>query len=107
MKGQTLTVNTLIILVLAVIVLIALIAFFLGVWGPSTGGLALEQTKNTACQKYVATNCQGTLASITISDFDADKNGVEGELTDNLGTLCINHYGITTDADCKALCGCP
>ena len=120
MKGVALPTNALIIIILAVIVLVAVVAMLMGVWNPSGAAINLEATKNAACQKMTAQNCAAAINTIQITDFDADQDGSldpgttntntvcgsGGNAQDNLAMLCVCHYGITADADCKALCGC-
>ncbi len=57
MKGIELPISTLVILVIALIVLVGIIAFFLGVWTPGTGGIQLEAIKSSACQRLISTGC--------------------------------------------------
>jgi hypothetical protein len=104
-----------------------LIALLLGVWNPGKGSLSQENVKNNACQTLSGTSCTQSASSITIKDFDANKNGNENDAGgigaepwtyaancgpaatsgDNLATLCICYYNLNNDTMCKqTLCGC-
>ena len=121
MKGMELPVNTLIILVIAIIVLIAIVAFFWGVYDPSKQGMNLETAKTNACMMLNNLGCGVDTSTIAISGFDANKNGVLGDLGadgvctqgggDNLHMLCKCYYGISGNSeeeDCKTvICNCP
>lgn len=91
MKGAELPVNMLIIVVLAVIVFIATVAFFMGVWGPSTGGVNVEAVKNTGCNRLVSSGCGST--AITLEDVDDD--GTRETLQD----ICNEYYGCLEAGD--------
>ena len=118
MKGAQLTINTLVILVLAVIVLIGLIAFFMGVWTPSTSGINIESIKNSACQRFVSAGCDKSTASIKVDDYGEgpdkylldlckDKYGCGIEDKDENGNGLGTYGGYESEDDCcKAVCGC-
>jgi len=124
MKGTELPINTLIIIVIAVAVLIAMIALFYYVYDPSRQGISLEAAKSNACQMLASLNCNVGADSISISNFDADKDGQRDpgsnvgtsiadcsngnpSMNDNLMTLCACYYGFTEDSDCETnVCGC-
>jgi len=78
MKGIELPINILIIVAVAVIVLIAVIAMFYPAF--TSGGTVMnsESAKNAACQIMMSRNCQAATSAITISNFDADKDGLVG-----------------------------
>lgn len=133
-KGMELPLNTLVILAIVIIVLLAVAALFMGVWGPTGGGISLQSAKTNYCSKLLNTGKCGNaeLTAITIDDFDADRDGkVDGgtvvpriiaglkdksdpldtTTTDNLLTLCIYWYNCgtvkgttTTDDDVITCC---
>jgi hypothetical protein len=126
MKGVELPINVIVIVVLCLVVLLAILALFWGVWTPGVAGISLEAAKNNACQMLVSTGCDSP-ASITIKDFDADKDGTLNEadlisstdpadckpgnngktLGDNLVMLCLCWYG-ADETSCKTrICNCP
>ena len=134
MKGAELPINTLIIIVIGITVLLAAIAIFFGVFNPVRGGVNLETAKSNACQMLTSLGCNVDPNTITISNFDADKDGNtvdagtenggnviwtalvacsihnpdDGVYGDNLASLCHCWYGISSEKDCKEkVCGCP
>ena len=139
MKGIELPINILIIVAIAVIVLIALVAMFYPAFSGGSSVVTTESAKSAACQILVgpkkcgATTPRPTNTSeITISGFDANRDGIVGDNQkntinsgtganfpttcssppatnydhDNLASLCICYYSITNERLCKALCGC-
>jgi hypothetical protein len=106
MKGLELPMNVITMLLIALIVLIALIALFFGVFNMSSGSVSLTTAKTNACQMMINTGCMMSASSITISNFDSDRDGtVESDGT--LLELCANYYGTTSDSQCKTeICGC-
>jgi len=122
-KGISLPVNILVIIVLALIILIAILALFYGIWPQGVSGVNLEAVKNNACQLLVTTDC-GEARFVTISNLDADKDGsndpstgwtwgttcptdpADTTLGDNLAALCACYYFRTDEIGCKELCGC-
>ena len=98
MKGIELPINTLIILVIALLILIAIIAFFLGVWGPGTSGVTLEATKTSACQRFISLDC---LDADLISFNTIQCTGID---VSNLQELADNCYGGVSPLE---LCNCP
>ncbi len=128
MKGIELPINILVIIAVAVIVLLGVIAlYFGGFMGP-----AGVMTQNAAKTKYCAivvrspTGCQASgtrLWQITINDFDANRDGTVGDNTvdaampsactvaggaahDNLASLLVCYYGITSESNGLKSCGC-
>jgi len=126
MKGIELPINILIIVATAVIVLIAVIAMFYPAFNSGSVTMTSESAKSAACQVLVeAKNCGKTTPAtntygIRVNNFDANKDntplaGTEAAYpaaclptggNDNLARLCVCYYSITTEAGCKALCGC-
>jgi hypothetical protein len=123
-----LPVNVLIIIALGLIVLFAILSVFYPSW--SNGIIAANSgtAKSAACQKLIDNDCllKGT-NTIAIESFDADRDGLTGTAdqsgssnwawnpadcgaqntrNDNLAALCTCYYQITTEAECKNLCGC-
>ena len=52
MKGISLSIETIVVIVLAVIVLTALLAFFLGIWNPNANEAQLQADKTRLCGRY-------------------------------------------------------
>lgn len=104
MKGVSLPINVLVIVVLALIVLLAILALFYGVWKPE--GITLEAAKNNACNMLLSTGCNDP-STIVVRDFDADRNGEANSAGDTLLALCENWYSISDPYDCKKIvCKC-
>jgi hypothetical protein len=133
MKGAELPINTIIIIVLAMIVLLAVAALYFTGFGPFSTAVGLEGEKNSACRVLVqekrcefATNeikFDGTM----VQKFDANKdNSLSGDTTfgawgaatncgggaagtskDNLASLCQCFFGVTSEGQCRTMCGCP
>jgi hypothetical protein len=103
MKGISLPINVIVIIVLAMIVLLAVIALFFGVWKPEQ--LTVEAAKNNACNMLVSTGCDSA-SSIVVRDFDANQDG-EVNSEDTLLALCDTWYNIDDDFECrKTICRC-
>ena len=130
MKGVTLPVNILVIIVIAIIVLLGILALYFGGWSPFSSAIGVESVKNDACEYLVRRRCTLSTASVPTLEFDSDKDGTLGSSDagntwdwnnlpsscipsitlnsrDNLAALCYCFYGRTTEASCKQLCGCP
>ncbi|MHA1686743.1 MAG: hypothetical protein ACTSYD_10105, partial [Candidatus Heimdallarchaeaceae archaeon] len=130
MKGISLPINALVIIVLALIILIAILALFFGVWPFGSQSISLEGAKNNACNMLLSFNCEEQTSNIVVKNFDADKDGDLDPQTgfdwsnpsptnsnnhDNLAALCYNYYGIYDPTDplnsenlCKTeVCNCP
>ena len=121
MKGISLPINVLVIIVLALIILIAILALFYGIWPSGVSGVNLVAVKNNACQILLDTGC-GETRLIQINNFDADKDGsidpstgwtwgtacppTDPNLGDNLASLCACYYPIADELGCQDLCGC-
>jgi len=131
MKGMELPINVMVIVVICVIVLLAVVALFFGVWNPFKTTATLETAKNNACQMLVSMGCPSNPESISVRDFDANRNGTVNDdgtgtiswdsnhdcysaaatnnIGDNLASLCVCYYnlkGTTGPTDCEKLCGC-
>ena len=121
MKGVSLPINVLVIVVIAVIVLLGIVALYFGGFSPFGAAIGVEGAKNDACGRLVRMGCSSSTGSINVTNFDADMDGnidpgtetfSGGILTcangnDNLGRLCACYYNRTTDSNCRRLCGCP
>jgi type II secretory pathway pseudopilin PulG len=116
MKGLELPINILIIVVLAVIVLIAVIALFFPSFYSSSQTVSVESAKSSACQVLANLGCVSNTNSITISNFDADKDGSldpgytvgacqTTDANDNFYMLC-QCYLNANEEQCKNTCGC-
>ncbi|MHA1686746.1 MAG: hypothetical protein ACTSYD_10120 [Candidatus Heimdallarchaeaceae archaeon] len=130
MKGISLPINALVIVAIAVIVLLGLVALYFGGFNPFSTAITVESAKNDACDTLVRYGCNVNTNTITIDDFDADQDGAIGAadtgsgfdwanppasckgsainaIGDNLASLCFCFYNKKSEAECKALCGCP
>jgi hypothetical protein len=95
MKGISLPITALIIIIVAVLVLAGVVSIFYGTWRPGSKGMEAETAKNTACQVWVSGNCE--------ADWDDISAGEFGTLKD----LCKNEYAAAIEDDCKKVCKCP
>ena len=130
MKGISLPINTLIIVVIGLVVLLGIVAMWFGGFSPFSTSISVEGAKNALCDEEVREGCDDETRMQTIDSFDANKNGAVGaaEATqnfnwgappactsatlpanhgDNLASICYCFYGRTTEASCRKLCGCP
>ena len=130
MKGVSLPINVLVIVVIAIIVLLGIVALYFGGFSPFSSSISVEGVKNELCSEEVREGCDDLVASQTTDTFDANKNGKVGgsEITqnfnwnslpscdastvstahgDNLASICYCFYGRTTEILCRQLCGCP
>jgi hypothetical protein len=133
MKGIELPINVLIIIALAIIVLIAVIMMFYGTFNNGSSVMTSDMAKTNACQVLSDKGCTAQTNTITIPDFDADRDGIVGitdatsgwdwdnmnpsgsgcmnkdlptSSGDNLASLCACFYSIDTEDKCKSVCGC-
>lgn len=131
MKGISLPINILIIVIVAVIVLLGVMALYMGNWMPFNLSMNAETAKTQACKFLLNGGCgntqniklDGTMGNLP--EFDADLDGrtgaLEGATTaitsvtcggtstsvgDNLASLCKCHFGIDDESSCKRMCGC-
>jgi len=129
MKGAELSINALVIMVLALVILLGILALYFGVWSPGASGISLEAAKGNACRALMTLNCQPHPVNVSVIGFDADQDGVldpptgsassatckrpgDINVNDTLWSLCVCYYGLQeTDAganQCKqTICGCP
>ena len=126
MMGVELPINTIIIIVLVIVVLLAIISFFYMTYNPSRLGMNEEAAKTMSCQILTSSSCSQNPSSITISNFDANKDGnlnpgieiigfdiwdssncgLGASSGDNLATFCLCHYNKGNAAECGNFCGC-
>jgi len=117
MKGITLPVNVLVIVAIAVIVLLGLVGLYFTGFSPFSQVAGVEGAKNSVCRDLlIAKRCLVGTNTITISNFDANKNGrndpgpnwnwATGVGDDNLAALCYNYYGARNEPQCKSVCTC-
>ena len=117
MKGITLPVNVLVLVAIAVIVLMGLVGLYFTGFSPFGQASGVESVKNEACRDLlIAKRCLNATNTITISKFDANKNGVNDSGTnwdwgsgtgdDNLAALCYNYFGAKNESQCKSVCTC-
>jgi hypothetical protein len=125
-KGIELPINILVVVAVAVIVLLGLVAlYFSGFMGPA-GVMNQESAKQKYCALVMRSpdGCAGgvALSSITVSDFDADRDGsLDAGTTwdwatstcgagaseeDNLAALLACYFGVTSERDGLLSCGC-
>lgn len=125
MKGLSLPINVLVIVVVAIIVLLGVVAIYFGGFSPFSSAISVEGVKNGVCEEIVRTGCTKDPATINLPEFDADQDGLTGttdvgndvtgncgsstpgELDDNFENLCRCFYNRNTKSDCRQLCGCP
>jgi len=126
MKGSELPISTLIIIVIALIVLLAVVAIFFGPYNITKYGAELETARTNACNMLQGMNCIPNPWEVQISNFDANKDGVNNGGTenvapgscgvapvgnDNLARLCLCYYNIPPGNlanDCnEKVCRCP
>ena len=111
MKGLSLPINVLVIVVVAVIVLLGIVALYFGGFTPFSSSISVESAKNSACAELVRRQCALTPSTMLLSTydiiFDADNDGTPGLAGDTLQALCTKFYNRATATDCKRLCGCP
>jgi hypothetical protein len=112
MKGISLPINILVIIVIAVIVLIAVILMFYTPFNSGTGSVSLETAKSQACRSLVvAYNCNinTDLNQIKVDNYDVTGDNQMNTLPlDSLMQLCVTKFqiGATDTASCRRLCGC-
>jgi len=126
MKGISLPIEAIIIIVIALIILLSVIAIFFGVFNPTKSGIDLETAKTNACQMLTSMNCVPLTSSISVTNFDADRDGIIGDpgtnvgecndpppptggdsSQDNLYMLCKCYYAIDDEDFCKTnICRC-
>ena len=126
MKGVELPLNTIVIIAIVLLVLLGVLSLWTGGWGGQALGVDIESVRAKACAELIRRGCDTSPAYIWIYDFDADKDGVVGDVGnwhvvcgqsppgvpgDNLLQLCRCWYGFDMlDPDlfrkCKELCGC-
>ncbi|MCD6478002.1 MAG: hypothetical protein J7K87_03290 [Candidatus Aenigmarchaeota archaeon] len=96
MKGISMSINTIIILVIGLIVLASLLAIFMGSATPGGNTMKCQAKWNAECAKYVAA---GGCDDINKGDLDSLKNAAscmgisEADVRD---TCCQNSTTITT-----------
>ena len=96
MKGIELPINLLIILIIAMVILVAVSAFFLGVWKPTSSGVSLDAAKSLACKDYVAVGC--TNLGLPVREYDIDSDG-----SFDPGTTCFCDSGSHIDCSSGSL----
>jgi hypothetical protein len=106
LRGVELPINVIVIIILAVLVLLAILALFMGVWTPGESSITLEAAKNNACQMLVSMRCNQPLESISVLDFDADKDGTLNGAGDTLLALCQNWYHVDENICKNQVCMC-
>lgn len=112
MKGLSLPINVLIIVIVAVIVLLGVMTLFMGSWTPFGQSMSAEAAKAAGCRKVI-NNCDAQSNEYDgeeyrfngengMPSFDVNGDGNTGTADDTMYDLCNNFYG----TDCKSLCGC-
>ncbi len=110
-KGISLPINTLVIVAIAVIILLAVAAFFMGVWTPSSGGMQELAAKNQACGQLMNIGCADAEAwQLQQIPFNYDYDGSGTTTDDNLLGYCKKIYPSLSGEElltaCKKICGC-
>ena len=126
-KASELPINTLVVVIIAVIILLALVAMYLTGYGPFSKTVGIEGARGGACRQLVQENgCRVASSVINTTGFDANKDdtlvvgtswdwsdtvmpnkcGPGATSNDNLAALCKCYYSLSTENDCKNLCGC-
>jgi len=117
MKAISLPINIFVIVAIAVTISLGVTSLYFIGWRPFSGTTTLEGIKNEACRVLVQEKrCKGYTYEITISNFDANENGVNdpgttwdwisGTGDDNLAALCYKYYGARSEPACKNSCQC-
>ena len=112
MRGLELSINVLVIITIAVIVLLGLVVLYFIGFNPFSGSVSLTSLKNTGCSNFSLNyDCGRRDASTT--DICLPKNNflpaactAATSNASNLYRLCTNFFNVTTDAQCKEVCGC-
>jgi len=93
---------------IAIILFIILIAYFILLLfiPPAPPLMNPQEALTKACMMLIKGDCDVSTDSISVGDFDADKNGIENDSGDTLFALCKNYYDLKTDSECKKMCGC-
>ena len=102
-----LSINLIIIIVIALIVLLALGSMFLGIWTPQRIGFEVETAKNNACYTLTLRGCDAVTDLNDIKITSVDVTG-DAEINDDdtLLELCTNFYGVD-EAGCRYnVCDC-
>lgn len=91
-------INVIILIVLAVITLLAVVILFMGV--VKTTNVNLQAATQSACLKLRDLGCLPgyDLSTISVENFDADKDGKLNGAGDTLSALCQNYYGCVLDS---------
>ena len=94
-------------------IIIFLTFVFLFYWSAFYWSIPLNQrppksvsARSAACEELALGNCNVSINSIIVRDFDANNDNNINE-KDTLFELCKNFYNIYTEAECKKQCGCP
>jgi len=102
MKGIELPINVLVIVAIAVIVLLGLVVLYFIGFNPFSGSVSLNSLKNTGCSNFSLNYGCGSRGATTSSiSLPANSYGVT-----TLYALCTGYLNVSTEAQCRQLCGC-
>lgn len=120
-KGVELPMNTLVVVAIAVIILLAMTAFFIGGFGPTSQNLQAKQDFQNWCNRWVQVNCKGDQNDYLVKKVFESYNKWQGKYTDSSGENICNvneftggecYYGgqqIKSDEiiqELQSACGC-
>ncbi len=99
MQGVSISINTLVILIVAVLVLLAIASFFMGVFLPESHTISDIDAWNRGCGLWKLSGCsleerdgERCLPSITIAGYDPNGDGK----FDDLAVACVRVFGAST-----------
>jgi hypothetical protein len=102
MKGVSLPISVIVILMLAVAVLAGALYIYRSGWQPGARGAGMEAAFNSACLTLTSRGCKSADLDTIPANYDVDGNGDPSD--DELLDLC-SYYGYGNVA-CMRACGC-
>lgn len=121
--GVELPINVVVIIVMCIIVLLSVMVLFILTWTSGSSTINLQSVKSNACQKLASSNCESDTSSISVENFDANKDGKVNEAgngvddtsaacktggggDDNLYMLCKCWFSVNEQVCKNSICGC-
>ena len=98
MRGASISINMLIVIIIAVIVLLAVASLFMGSFVPTSGTMSDMDAWNRGCGFWKIRGCNKSDVTMTIPGYDPDGNGQDNTLKD----ACERLFG--SGADCWNKC---